>query len=65
MNMITFSKGMKTNIQHILPASEYDECCKNSNNFEYIPNFLSIFNSSLTMRFADRIDEFRRVCYIT
>ena len=38
MNMITFSKGMKTNIQYILSETEYEESCKNSNNFEYIPD---------------------------
>ena len=28
MNMITFSKGMKTNNQHSLPESEYEESYK-------------------------------------
>ena len=38
MNMITFSKGMKTNNQHSLPESEYEESYKKTNNFEYIPD---------------------------
>ena len=38
MNMITFSKGMKTNNQYSVPESEYEESCKKSNNFEYIPD---------------------------
>ena len=33
MNMITFSKGMKTNNQHSLPEIDYEESCKKRKQF--------------------------------